>query len=108
MLFWGRFSKFNSKDVILERFSGIRNGQNSFFTLNSKSVIWGIQEFQLTVNKKNVIIGEIRASYLFNHGNYEGEYCGTYSKICRFGEVWGVTIVIRNLDSKQKNIILET
>ena len=53
----GRFSKFNSKNVILERFSGIRNDQNSFFTLKSKTVICGIQEFQLTVHKENVIMG---------------------------------------------------
>ena len=53
----GRFSKFNSKNVILERFSGIRNDQNSFFTLKSKTVICGIQEFHLTVHKENVIMG---------------------------------------------------
>ena len=53
----GRFSKFNSKNVILERFSGIRNDQNSFFTLKSKSVICGIQEFRLTVHKENDIMG---------------------------------------------------
>ena len=57
MLFWGDFRSLIQKNVILGRFSGIKNDQNSFFTLLSKSVILGIQEFQLTVHKENVIMG---------------------------------------------------
>ena len=41
MLFWGDFRSSIQKNVVLERFSGIKNDQNSFFTLTSKNVILG-------------------------------------------------------------------
>ena len=86
MLFWEDFRSSIQKNVILGRFSGIKNDQNSFFTLKSKNVILRIQEFQLTVHKENAIMGRFGlyiCSTMKIWGGGGGGNCGTYSKISR-------------------------
>ena len=73
MLFWGDF-----------RIS--RTTKIPFLHYYQKVSFWGIQDFQLTVHKENVIMGRF-GLHIFNHENYEGENYGTYSKICRFGGI---------------------
>ena len=97
MLFWGDFRSSIPKNVILGRFSGIKNDQNSFFTLKSKNVILGIQEFQLTVHKENAIMGRF-GLYICSTMKILEERIVVHILKC----VVSTATAIRNLDSKQK------
>ena len=75
------------KSVVLERFPGIKNEQNSFFKIKKRHFreIFGIQELQFIVHdlcrKKMSLCGDLE---IFGEGN-----CGTYFKSCRVGKIFG-------------------
>ena len=81
------------ESVVLGRFLGFKNDKNSIFTLKSKNVILGIQEFQLTVHKENAIMGRFghyicsTMKILLESSKATEISSDSKQKKCHFGEI---------------------